>query len=174
MSNSVYIRPLRVEDALISYEWRNNPRIWKHTGSRPDKHITPEIEVEWIKEVLQRTNEKRYAICKISDDQYIGNVFLTDIADDEAQIHIFLGDIRFWGNSNASEAIHLLQDLAFTELGIQTIHATIRENNNASVALAKRSGFVLNGKLKDDLLDLICTREMFNKKDKPDKSVNIP
>ena len=37
----VLIRPLEVSDALTSYKWRNDPEIWKYTGSRPDMEITP-------------------------------------------------------------------------------------------------------------------------------------
>ena len=41
----IYIRPLRIEDALISYKWRNICEIWALTGSRPDIEITPELEL---------------------------------------------------------------------------------------------------------------------------------
>ena len=65
----ITIRPLCIEDALTSYKWRNNPNIWKYTGNKPDKVITPEIETEWIKKVLKNENERRFAI--IADGQYI-------------------------------------------------------------------------------------------------------
>lgn len=52
MNDEVYIRPLELKDALVSYKWRNNPRIWRLTGSRPNTFVTPEIETEWLKHVL--------------------------------------------------------------------------------------------------------------------------
>ena len=70
----VYIRPLTLEDAKTSYKWRNNPKVWELTGSKPDKYITEEMETEWLKNVLQRKNEKRFAVCVKDTDQYIGNI----------------------------------------------------------------------------------------------------
>ncbi len=56
--NDIYIRPLQESDALLSCIGRNNPDIWKYTRSKPNKYITPKIEMELIKDVLKRDNEK--------------------------------------------------------------------------------------------------------------------
>ena len=94
-----YLRLLEENDALTSFNWRNDERVWKHTGSRPDRIITQEIETEWIKTILQRDNEKRFAICIESTNKYIGNVQLTGIEDSKAEFHIFIGDVNFWGKN---------------------------------------------------------------------------
>ena len=67
----VYIRPLRREDAEVSYKWRNNPKIWEMTGSKPDREVTLKMELEWIDRVLQESNSRRFAICLSSTRQYI-------------------------------------------------------------------------------------------------------
>jgi len=59
----IFLRPLKVEDALTSYKWRNNPALWELTGSKPNRLITTEIETEWINKVLRRKDEIRFAIC---------------------------------------------------------------------------------------------------------------
>jgi len=133
---SVYIRPLQIEDAEVSYRWRNNPKIWRYTGSRPDILVTPEIEKEWLANVLKRENEKRFAICLKSNDAYIGNIYFTDIKDGEAYIHIFIGDIENWGKRRAFESIILLGIYGFTALNLHTIKAVIDKNNILSRALA--------------------------------------
>ena len=79
--NSVLIRPLATTDAIFSWEWRNDPEIWRFTGKRPDQYITPQIEKEWIEKVLSETNSKRFAI--IVNDIYVGNIQLTNIAEDK-------------------------------------------------------------------------------------------
>ena len=50
---AIYLRSLK-EDALTSYKWRNNPLIWKLTGSKPDIEITKEIELSWIDKILKK------------------------------------------------------------------------------------------------------------------------
>jgi diamine N-acetyltransferase len=140
MNFSVYLRPLQVEDAQISYKWRNNPEIWKQTGSKPDKYITPEMEAEWITNVLQRENEKRFAICLKENNQYIGNIFFTDITKTDAHIHIFIGESALWGKKIAFEAICQIGIYGFQQLQLQTIYALVTEENMASNALAQNFG----------------------------------
>lgn len=72
----------------MSYQWRNNPKIWRHTCSKPDRHITVEMESESLARILTREDEKRFAICLSDNGAYIGNIFYTDIRDGEAQLHI--------------------------------------------------------------------------------------
>jgi hypothetical protein len=55
----VIIRPLEI----VAWQWRNDSEVWALTVSSPDKFITPEIEKDWIEQVLNRENEKRFAIC---------------------------------------------------------------------------------------------------------------
>ena len=139
---SVYIRPLQIEDAAVSYKWRNNPKIWRFTGSKPNRAITPEIEKTWLEDVLQRKDEKRFAICLTKTDTYIGNVFLTHINNGSANIHIFIGDIDNWGRRRAIEAMALLLEFAFAELNLDNIFGLIDKNNSLSISLAKNFQFV--------------------------------
>ena len=74
MNKEVYIRPLRLEDAQMSYQWRNSPKIWRHTLSKPDRHITVEMEAESLARILARQDEKRFAICLSENRAYIGNI----------------------------------------------------------------------------------------------------
>ena len=38
MNNSIYLRPLVLDDAKISYKWRNTPEIWKYSRFDPKEH----------------------------------------------------------------------------------------------------------------------------------------
>jgi diamine N-acetyltransferase len=163
MSCSIYIRPLKLEDALVSYKWRNNPKIWRFTGNRPDKIITPEIEMEWLSEVLKRENDKRFAICIAENDQYIGNVFFTDINRKEAEIHIFIGEVKFWGRGRAFEALCLIGEYGFESLMLDRIIARINRNNMASVMLAKVVGADQIGEYFDQEKNMILTRWIFTR-----------
>lgn len=161
MNYSVYLRPLKIEDALTSYKWRNNPKIWRFTGNKPDKFITPEMETEWLKKTLERENEIRFAICTTANDTYIGNIFFTDVTATEAQLHIFIGDIDYWGGGRVYDAARLIIEYAFKELKLNYIYNLIKRGNVATLIAAKRLGFQLETELEGDLLKHIFTREMY-------------
>ena len=114
MSTEIYLRPLQEKDAERSYLWRNDSDVWKFTGSKPDIYVTPEIEKEWIQKILQRPDEKRFAICLKENDQYIGNVQLTGINDYDGEFHVFIGEKSYWGKGIGTCATNLLVEHAFS------------------------------------------------------------
>jgi RimJ/RimL family protein N-acetyltransferase len=151
---------LRVEDALVSYRWRNDPKIWRFTGSRPDRYITPEMETAWIISVLQRENEKRFAICLSESDQYIGNVFFTDIKNNECQIHIFIGEVKYWGKQRAYEGGWMALEYMFTNLGIELVYMEMHKNNPGMGGI-KKMGWKPVGELENGFVKHVFTRQMF-------------
>jgi hypothetical protein len=42
--DKILIRPLRKNDADISFRWRNMTDVWEFTGNRPHTIITKEIK----------------------------------------------------------------------------------------------------------------------------------
>lgn len=160
MKNNVYLRPLQVEDAQTSYRWRNNPKIWRFTGSKPDRYITPEIETEWLLSVLRRENERRFAICLCENDTYIGNVFFTDIQNGEAQLHIFIGEIQFWGKNRAYESSWLALEQGFTSLNFDLVYLEMHKNNPGMIHV-KNMGWKQVGESENGFVKCIFTRQMF-------------
>lgn len=163
MNDDVYIRPLVPADALISYQWRNNPKIWRFTGTRPTTYITPEIEMEWIRNVLQRPDEKRFAICRLQDDRYIGNIFFTDITNGEAQMHIFIGEVNSWGGNRAYQAICQIIDYGFKEIALDAIYSLINPGNLAAVRLGCTAGFEETGSYYDVSKEMTFSRIRFTR-----------
>lgn len=147
----IYLRELREDDALISYKWRNNPSIWKYTGSKPDKIITPEIELAWIRIVLQRNNERRCAICLKSNDEYIGNVQLTNIINNKAEFHIFIGNAQYWGKGIGKNATTLMLDIGFNELHLEEIYLFVDPNNQPAVNAYISCGFKIKNNKKNKM-----------------------
>lgn len=137
----IYLRPLCVEDAKTSYKWRNNPEVWKNTGSSPDRIITEELEMTWIHKVLADSTTRRYAICLKSDDRYIGNIYLTNISGTSAIEQIFIGEIDFWGKGIGTKARAALYAIAKNDLGLIRIESHIRPRNIASLKSVLKLGF---------------------------------
>ena len=136
----VAIIPLKEEHALVSYKWRNNPEIWLLTGGRPDSRVTVEMELDWIRKAIVNPEQKRYAI--MVDDRYVGNVQLTDLKDESAQFHIFIGDTSYWGKGVATKATELMLDLAFSEFKLKSVYLLVNKKNAAARRVYEKCGFV--------------------------------
>jgi len=135
----VLIRPLIIEDAAISYKWRNDPEVWRFTGSRPNQEVTYDIEKQWIEKVIKDETCRRFAI--IADEQYIGNIQLTNIKDGEASYHIFIGEKNWWGKGVSHLATYQILYFAKEVLGLKKIYLSVQKENIAALKSYQRSSF---------------------------------
>lgn len=133
----LYIRPLMESDALVSWRWRNNPEIWKYTGSHPNMEVTPEVELGWIRKAILDPSTIRFAICvhHITDISYIGNVHLSEVdyQKSSAVFNIFIGDRTVWGKGYGTQATHLILMYAKDILKLKKIYLSVRKENTAAV-----------------------------------------
>lgn len=150
---NIIIRPLKIEDALISYQWRNNPKIWEFTAGRPNILITKEIETDWIKKVIKDSSSCRFAI--LVDDVYVGNIQLLGITKKHAEYHIFIGNENYWGKGVSKKATQLILEFAKEKLKLTEVYLFVKKENISAVNLYLKSGFKyedkLRGKMKIEL-----------------------
>ena len=94
------------------------------------------------------TDELRYSIIRKSDGYFLGIISL--IIRDKS-VPFF--EIGYWlrtsatGKGYISEAIALLENYAFNELGANRIAITAASKNNKSCLVAERNGYQLEAKL---------------------------
>ncbi|MFT7288475.1 MAG: diamine N-acetyltransferase [Halieaceae bacterium] len=151
-SFEIYLRRLRVDDAFTSWRWRNDRRVWRYTGSKPDREITLEVEAAWLAGVLEDTQSIRYAICLREKDTYIGNVQLTSVTEHTAEFHIFIGEPEYWNKGIGGKATASLLEIARDELALQQIFLTVDKRNKAAVEIYRKQGFLWQGdKMVKDL-----------------------
>lgn len=158
MKSSIFLRPLVIADAMTSFQWRNNPEIWKFTPFRPLHPVTPEIETKWLSEILLRKDQKRFAICLKASEKYVGNVQLINIADGAAEFHLFIGDPEYWGKGIGSEASALILDYAFNGLGLDKVRLDVDQENSGAVSIYKKLGFTETGR-KGRFIEMECSRK---------------
>lgn len=150
----VYIRLLQEDDAKTSYAWRNDPEIWKYTGSRPDHVITLDDELNWIRKAMRDESARRFAI--IADEVYVGNIYLTNIHSKQAEYHIFLGNKEYMGRGVAKQASKLIIDYARDELGLNVVTLQVRPENERAVQLYMSLGFVVTSE-DEEFLNMSIT-----------------
>ncbi|MBG6234377.1 RimJ/RimL family protein N-acetyltransferase [Pedobacter sp. CAN_A7] len=142
MNESIYLRPLVLDDATTSYKWRNNPDVWKYSLFNPKAPITMEQETAWLEEILMRSDQKRFAICLTKNEKYIGNIQLIDISDQQAEFHLFIGDPDYWGKGIGTKATKLILDYAFFTLNLNNIRLDVDRKNEAAIKIYRRHGFI--------------------------------
>lgn len=137
---NVTIRPLQEQDAYTSVKWRNDPEVFKYTGNTYKNEITLETELNWIRKVMVNKNEYRCAI--LADGVYVGNIYLTDITEDSAHYHIFIGNKDYWGKGVAKKASEQILNYAFHVLKLQMVFLRVKRQNESAIHLYKKLGFV--------------------------------
>jgi diamine N-acetyltransferase len=137
----IYIRPLINSDAHVSFNWRNDPKVWQYTKFIIKEPITYKIERKWLEETLGNESNNRFAICISSTNQYVGNVQLLDIEQSSANFHIFIGEKEFWGKGIGHQATLLMIKHGFHELKLKKIFLEVHSENKSAFSIYSKIGF---------------------------------
>ena len=140
MKEEVYLRPLTVEDAAVSWRWRNDDDIWKYTASRPTVLVTEDMEREWATQAISDHTRVNFAICLKQSKRYIGNIYLVNITECKAELGIFIGDKLCRGKGYAQQAIAQLGKIARNNLGITEILIGVNKDNIPALITYLKSG----------------------------------
>ena len=147
---NINLEKLRIGHAAVSWKWRNDPDIWEYTLNKPSQYVSKNDEANWMVNVLQRENESRFAI--LVDGVYIGNTYLTNICDGEAEFHIFIGNKKYWGKGIGTEVIGLIVQKA-RELNLRSLYLWVNREHSRAYRLYLKNGFVQFDE-NDDLIGM--------------------
>lgn len=146
----VYLRALEPDDYKKSIKWRNDEEIWSTVvGSK--YFVSSAYEKKWVEDSIFNSQKNlKLAICLKANDEYIGNVYLTDIdyKNKNAGYAIMIGEKLYWGKGIAKEVTSIMLEYAFMELGLIRIQSRYLTTNIASINATKRCGFKEEGILR--------------------------
>ncbi len=154
MSTRIYLRALELDDYKISIAWRKNTEIWsKLAGTH--YFVSEAYEKVWVEQkvLTPKSDEIVLAVCSQENDQYIGNVYLTNIdwINKSAHIHIIIGDNLSRGKGIGVESIMLMVKYAFEEKNLHRIYGRILSDNIASIKMFKKCKFTQEGILRQNI-----------------------
>lgn len=141
----MYIRPLTVDDAAVSWRWRNDVGLWRFAGNRPNIVVTEAIEREWVARVLSDPTRINFAICLETSNRYIGNIYLVNVKDGMGELGIFIGEIDCHGKGYGQDAVSLLRRTAQLDYGIKVIRISVQKDNDTALISYLKAG----GKVED-------------------------
>jgi RimJ/RimL family protein N-acetyltransferase len=151
----VIIRPYREEDAPALYqavdESREHIRPWLIFA---DGHQSVDESRGWINSTRAQWILRRSMNCAIIDaatGRYVGGIGL-----DVHSWAIRYFEIGYWlrksaeGHGYMTEAVQLLSDFALEKLEANRVEIKCDERNTHSANVARRLGYVLEGRLRND------------------------
>lgn len=150
IGKNILLRTLEAKDATEHYlAWLNDPKINAYLEVR----FSPPNKVEDLAEFIKKINNSRdsllLGIFLRAGNRHIGNIKLgpIDLNHAVSDLGFLIGDDQQWGKGYASEAILLLTEYAFDQLGLAKLTAGCSFKNQGSFRALQKVGFKKEGHL---------------------------
>lgn len=150
----IYLRELELEDASEKYiSWLNDPGVNQFLGLTKDKAITEKITIEDLRDFIIAKMDKNCYFMGIflkGTNEHIGNIKLEYmIINGKATwgIGLLIGEKQYWNQGIGTEAVRLMLDYAFKELGISEVILAVKAENKGAIRVYEKVGFRLYDKL---------------------------
>lgn len=141
-SETLLLRPFILEDASTVQKLAGNKRVSDTTANVPYPYDDGLAE-SWIS-----THESRwkngegltYAVALIESNILVGAVGFVTIINAEAELGYWIG-VPYWGKGYCTEAVKLLVNFSFDDLGLKRVYAKHLARNPASGRVLVKAGF---------------------------------
>ena len=145
----VALRALSNEDISAWAEWFNRPETTEHMNKGAFPNTVENQEKYFLAMSASRT-DLQLGVVSRKDDRLIGvaGIHVIDWIHRKAEISIVIAEKEYWGQGLATEAVSLLVKHAFTKLNLHRLGAGMWASNNGSKKCFEKSGFVLEGTLR--------------------------
>jgi RimJ/RimL family protein N-acetyltransferase len=135
---SVVLRPPRPSDVELVYEWDRDPELAAWNG-RPPLSVSLEAA---RRDYLTRWREPGVRTFIIeAEGEPIGMATLYDFRNGGCDLGIKIGPKSMRGKGYASEAVELLVEYAFEELGLQVVRGSTLAHNHRMQRVFEKCGF---------------------------------
>lgn len=160
----ITLRAIEPSDIDALYEWENDTDNWTVSNTQtPFSRFVLEQYMASAHQDIYSVKQLRLMICN-EENKAIGSIDLFDFDPNNlrAGIGILIAEKTDRKKGYASEALKLLMDYCFSSLNLHQLYCNITIDNEASVLLFQKHGFLITGmkkewirageKFKDELL----------------------
>lgn len=149
--NDVRLRPLTENDFTDRYlAWFRDPDVTRFLDA---SNITREDAIAHLRQGQAGDKWRLYAICR-DDGLHIGNVKIGPINHRHSlsDLVTVIGARASWGQGCARKAIGLAIDIAFGELKLRKLSASINSDNLGSIKAYTAAGFSIEATLREQFM----------------------
>ncbi|MCH8813830.1 MAG: GNAT family N-acetyltransferase [Chloroflexi bacterium] len=144
----VRLRPVNEDDLPRFVEWLADPEVsrWLAAVGEPP---TLDDEHEWYEEQRANPDGVLWSIETLAG-KLVGNTDLRLAPHaDRAELGIAIQDKTRWSQGLGTDAVRLIVEYAFSELGLHRIELQVDEENERAIRCYEKCGFVREGLLRD-------------------------
>lgn len=149
--NRVFLRALSLDDLDFTNKWHSDEKLYQ-TLVGPFRYVSKDAEKEWLQNKSKySTQEINLIICLQENSQPIGLISVRVIDWFSKNGHlsgIMIGESELRGKGYGVEALGLMVDHCFKDLGLNRLWAQVLEENDASRKVFEKCGFNVEGKLR--------------------------
>lgn len=147
------LRPLRLADAPMVQVLRSDPRVMRFLDREPIASVA-EAE-EWVRKVEQAIVDNTGITWGMAlagqEDGLVGTVALWRMIPEHHRAEVGYGlHPDHWQQGLASEALAAVLDYGFRTLGLHSVEANVNPNNEGSIRLLEKHGFVREAYFRED------------------------
>ena len=160
-SERLILRRLSIDDVNDQYlSWMNNPNIYQFLEAKQGQETIEGLR-SFVSSVLEDDDNIFLASVHRDESTHIGNIKLgpINLRHRNASLGFIIGDVNYWGQGLATEAISLLCKFAIENLPLRLINASCYSNNIGSIRALTSSGFQQDGINKEKVLFVDGTRK---------------
>ena len=136
----VNLRAFTPEDLQKVKAWNDDEELATFLGLK-----LPGEEVDYYKRCQRLLGKRNSRILAIEDatGYFIGEVELNQIAwrRKEAELHICIGERKYWGRGLGTEAVLAVLDMAFVDMGLKSIYLRVYRHNLRAIRCYEKCGF---------------------------------
>lgn len=139
------------KDIPYRVKWLNNHEVNKYIGDKLRKKTTLKREKAWFDNYKKAKDKKFFTIC--DNAKLIGFMGLSNISrqNKNADLFIAIGDDDYRGQGIGAIALRWLIDYGFKRLRLHKINLGVIKNNLHAIAVYRSLGFIVEGKMKDEV-----------------------
>ncbi len=151
IGDSVYLRPIEVEDAPHFVEWLNDSEVRCYLA-RNFPPLNLGRELEWIENLYKDRNSVTFGVVLKESDKLIGSTGFgnVDWRNRRAGFGIVIGDKTEWSKGTGTEATKLVVRYGFDTLNLNRIFLHVFDHNPRAMRAYEKAGFVREGVLRQD------------------------
>lgn len=155
------VRDVRPEDASSHAAYADNPRVAANLRDVfPHPYCLADAE-RFLQSVTEQ--EPRTVFTIATESEAIGIIGLTlgeDVHRFTAELGYWLGE-PFWGRGIMTDAVRVVVEHGFSELGLLRIYAEPYVGNLGSARVLEKAGFELEGRMRANVFKAGLVRDQF-------------
>jgi RimJ/RimL family protein N-acetyltransferase len=140
----VSLRDKSSEDAFRDYTWRIDLELARLDATYPPTTSFGEFETYYLDELEHPSRDSRRFGIETHEGVHIGNCMYYDLNPykSEAELGILVGDKEYWNGGFGTEAVTLLLDYLFREIGLKRVYLKTLDWNIRAQKSFQKCGFV--------------------------------